>query len=142
MSDFLATKSMKVPILFLALISAVSGLYESANNIEDPLLFRWMLTVRTNTIYTAHIIVTIVDTSNMYGVQKFTKNCLHTFSRSVSQIPVHQLLPPVRFIFYEFLCTQKIIRIRKTRNCILSSGEAKSGFPAKFLFRETRVSLH
>ena len=40
--------------------------------------FGWMLTVWTNTIYTAHIVVTIVTIN---GVQKFTKN---SFNRSGS----------------------------------------------------------
>ena len=43
-------------------------------NMFKDLVFVWLLTVRTNAINTAHIVVTFV-TINICGALKFTKNC-------------------------------------------------------------------
>ena len=71
------SKPVKVPILPLALFAAIAGKLTARTTFKVPSFFGWLLTVRTNTIYTGtahnHIVVTIVTIS---GVQNFTKNCL------------------------------------------------------------------
>ena len=71
------SKPVKVPILSLALLAAVAGKLTARTTFKVLSFFGWLLTVRTNTIYTGtahiHIVVTIVTIN---GVQNFTKNCL------------------------------------------------------------------
>ena len=71
------SKLVKVPILSVALLAAVAGKLTARTTFKVLSFFGWMLTVRTNTIYTCtahnHIVVTIVTIN---GVQNFTKNCL------------------------------------------------------------------
>ena len=71
------SKPVKVPILPLALLAAVASKLTARTTFKVLSFFGWMLTARTNTIYTGtahnHIVVTIVT---IIGVQKFTKNCL------------------------------------------------------------------
>ena len=71
------SKPVKVPILSLALLAAVAGKLTARTTFKVLSFFGWLLTVRTNTVYTGtahnHIVVTIVTIN---GVQNFTKNCL------------------------------------------------------------------
>ena len=90
--------------------------------------FGWMLTVRTNTIYSAHIIVTIVT---IKGVQKFTKvGSVAGLGVGFSDDTSSLLLPQARLVFSSSFTHTELFR-----SCWSSSGEAKSGFPANFFSR-------
>ena len=67
------SKSVKVPIFPLALNATVAAYMTAWTTFKVLSFFGWILTEWTNTIYTAHIAVTIITIN---GVQKFTKNCL------------------------------------------------------------------
>ena len=80
MPDLLATtecssKSVKVSIFALTRNAAVAGHVTARKTFKVLSFFEWMLTVRTNTMYTVYIVVTIV-TISICGVQKVMKGSL------------------------------------------------------------------
>ena len=71
MPDLLATtecssKSVKVSIFALTRNAAVAGHVTARKTFKVLSFFEWMLTVRTNTMYTVYIVVTIVTISILW----------------------------------------------------------------------------
>ena len=72
------SKPVKVPILPLALFAAVAGKLTTRTTFKVLSFFGWLLTVRTNTIYTGtvhnHIVVTIVTINSTVKYDDFPAN--------------------------------------------------------------------
>ena len=141
------SKPVKVPILPLALLAAVAGKLTARTTFKVLSFFGWLLTVRTNTIYTGtthnHIVVTIVTIN---GVQNFTKNCLFAHRqqvriRSWAWCWIYEdtrslLLPQARLVFSSSFTHTGLISV----SCWSSSGEANLVFQLTSFPGTARVS--
>ena len=76
------SKSVKVPIFPLALNATVVHYVTAQTTFKVLSFFGWLLTVWTNNIYTAHVVVTIVTIN---GVQKFEKQKQTCCKKTIGQ---------------------------------------------------------